>query len=161
MNNGGISLVMKAPPLFSSRPTTPALKPASEHILMPFRLPQPEARHARTVLIASNEGSVHLPSSAGCPLYNVNSSLRPNDVSPTHSARVLAAPLHIPSSARVSIDDASPPSSDLTPRVCTSVAPPSCVLRLTDPRRLTATIAETTPIPIVASPKCTRLVWHS
>ncbi|KAK4412617.1 hypothetical protein Salat_2908800 [Sesamum alatum] len=50
----------------------------------------------------------------------------PDDVSAAHSARVLAAPLHIPLSARVSIDDASPPSSDLTPRVCHSVALPSC-----------------------------------
>ncbi|KAK4420053.1 hypothetical protein Salat_2418200 [Sesamum alatum] len=144
MNNGEINFMMKAPPLFqtlvpsSSRPTTPALKPASDHILTPFRLPQLEARRARRILIARrppenrvcdfcaplqlssppetrfshSEMSIHLPS--------------PDDVSPAHSARVLAAPLHIPPIARVSIDNASPPSYDLTPKVCPSVAPPSC-----------------------------------
>ncbi|KAK4423201.1 hypothetical protein Salat_1902900 [Sesamum alatum] len=65
-----------------------------------------------------------LSSSKNTTTSNKDSLL--NDVSPAHSVRVLAAPLHIPPSARVSIDDASPPSSDLTPRVCPSVAPPSC-----------------------------------
>ncbi|KAK4434826.1 hypothetical protein Salat_0645500 [Sesamum alatum] len=167
MNNSGISLVMKAPPLFQTlvpsllRPTTATLKPASDHILTPFRLPQPEARRARRILIAGNEGPVHLPLSAAtrvsktcatlqlpllpetrvsdfCAPLQLSSSPEtrvahfemaihlppPDDVSPTHSARVLVAPLHIPPSARVSIDEFL--LSDLMPRLCPSVAPPSC-----------------------------------
>ncbi|KAK4431118.1 hypothetical protein Salat_0873900 [Sesamum alatum] len=140
MNNGGVSLVMKAPPLFqtlvpsSSRLTTLALKPASDHALTPFRLPQPEDRCAKRVLIAGKEGvsnfcaPLQLPSSPETRVAHSEMSIHlppPDDVSPVHSARVLAAPLHIPSFARVSIDDASPPLSDLTSRVFPSVAPPS------------------------------------
>ncbi|KAK4437066.1 hypothetical protein Salat_0040500 [Sesamum alatum] len=69
MNNGGISLVMKTLVPSSSRLTTPTLKPASDHILMPFCLPQSEARHARRVLIAGNEGSVYLLSSAATRVF--------------------------------------------------------------------------------------------